>query len=134
MAFRERATASHRRMIWVITLLSVLVLVVLGYVYRRFLLSGLDLVAEGTGGRSTAILCLALGLVALTLIAIWLLLPIFLFFGFRDLRRRTAELDRTTRLCARHLAQLAANDQAPATPVAPDPKSPNAEAKTLSHP
>jgi hypothetical protein len=113
----------------VICLLAALVLAILGYAYRRFLLSGLDLIAEGTGGRKTALLCVVLGLVALIWLLIWMLFPIFLFFGLRDIRRRTAELDRTTRLCARHLAQLSANHQAPQVPNSPDQKAQGTETK-----
>ena len=80
---------------------------VLLLVYRRFLLSGLDLVAEATGNRWTAVLSLALGLLALISVLAWMFLPFFIYFGLRDLRRHAAELQRATNLCALHLSQLA---------------------------
>jgi len=100
------------RAIWlVLAAVGVLALLVLGILYRRHLLSGVDLVAEVTGGRMSALLSLALGLLVLAWIFVWLLFPIFVYFGLRDLRRRTADLERTTELCARHLAQLTAEQQ-----------------------
>lgn len=85
-----------------------MVLLVLACVYRRFLLSGLDLVAEATGSRTSAALCLAATLVALVWLLVWLFFPVFVYFGLRDLRRRTAELDRTMKRYAEHLTRTTA--------------------------
>src|SRR5436190_3261306 len=85
--------------------LALAAVAVLMLVYRRFLLSGLDLVAEATGSRWTAVLSLALGLLVLSSVLAWMLLPFFIYFGVRDLRRHAAELERATNLCARHLSQ-----------------------------
>lgn len=104
-----RQSHPRKRAVWLsIAVVVVLLLVVFGYAYRRFLLSGLDIVAEATGGRKSALLSLALALLALAWILVWMLLPFLVYFGLRDLRRRTAELDRTTRLCAHHLARASA--------------------------
>jgi hypothetical protein len=120
--------ASRKRAVWLtVAALLVLVLLVLGYFYRRFLLSGLDLVAEATGSRMTAALSLALGLLALIWLLVWMLFPIFVYFGLRDLRRRTAELDRTTKLCAQHLARAAADRPAAKIDDAPAQQQPGAE-------
>ncbi len=94
-----------KRAVWIATAAVLAVLIVLGFLYRRFLLSGLDLVAEGTGSRTSAALCLALAFLVLAWLLVWLLFPLFVYFGLRDLRRRTAELDRTMKLCAQHLAR-----------------------------
>jgi hypothetical protein len=107
------ANASRKRAIWVALAALVALMLVLGCFYRRFLLSGLDLVAEATGGRMSAALCLLLGLLALVWLFVWLLFPLFVYLGMRDLRRRAVELDRTMKLCAQHLARIAAG-----TPVA----------------
>jgi len=61
----------------------------------------------------SAALCLLLGLLALVWLFVWLLFPLFVYLGMRDLRRRAVELDRTMKLCAQHLARIAAG-----TPVA----------------
>lgn len=104
---------SRKRAVWLtVVALLVLVLLVCGYLYRRFLLSGLDLVAEATGSRLTAVLCLALGLIAFLWLFVWMLFPIFVYVGLKDLRRRTAELGMTTTLCAQHLAQATADREA----------------------
>src|ERR1700690_1893664 len=89
---------SKTRAVWlaVVGLVASVVLAV-GYHYRHFLLSGFDLAAEDTGRRMTALLCLALVLLALAWMFVWMLFPIFVYFGMKDLRRRTAELDRTTK-------------------------------------
>jgi len=101
----SRRLCTRTSAIW----LAIAAVAVLLFVYRRFLLSGVDLVAEATGSRWTAVLSLALGLLVLTSVLAWMFLPIFIYFGLRDLRRHAAELERATNLCARHLSQLAAD-------------------------
>ncbi len=108
-------TAHPRRKlaIWLTVGVVVVGLFVLVCIYRRFLLSGLDLIAEGTGSRLTALGALALGFLVLVWLIFWMLFPVFVFLGLRDLRRRTSELDRTTRLCARQLAILTTESHGP---------------------
>lgn len=101
--FRRR-----KRTIWlVLAAMALLALGIFAWFDRRFLLSGLDIVAEATGSRTTALLALAFGFLALVWVLVWMLFPIFVYLGLRDLRRRTAALDLNTRLCASHLARLA---------------------------
>lgn len=93
--------------VWlVLSALVLLTMALLAWIFRPFLLSGLDLIAEATGSRASALAVTAVGLLALIWIFIWMLFPIFVYFGLRDLRRRTAALDATTRMCARYLARL----------------------------
>jgi hypothetical protein len=101
----SRRLCTRKNAIW----LALAAVAVLLLIYRRFLLSGLDLVAEATGSRWTAVLSLALGLLVLSSVLAWMFLPFFIYFGVRDLRRHAAELERATKLCARHLSQLAAD-------------------------
>lgn len=101
-----------KRTVWIATAAALVVLLVLGFFYRHFILSGLDLVAVGTGGRTSAALCLVLALLVLAWLLVWLLFPLFVYLGLRDLRRRTAELDRTMKLCARHLERTTADPPA----------------------
>ena len=103
---------------------ALLSLGLLAWFYRRFLLSGLDIVAESTGSRTTALLTLALGFLAILWVLIWLLFPIFVYLGLRDLRRRTAELDLNARLCAHHLARLAEGRHGSPSLPSPDGQSP----------
>ena len=58
---------------------------------------------------------------------VWMLFPIFVYVGLKDLRRRTAELDRTTKLCAHHLARAAADRDAAKIDDAPAQPEPGAE-------
>lgn len=119
---------NRKRAVWLaIVAVAVLSLVVLAYLYRRFLLSGLDLVAEATGSRKTAAVCLALAVVALLWLLVWMLFPIFVYFGLKDLRRRTAELDRTTKLCAQHLARVTADRPISNTHDLPEQRETDAE-------
>jgi hypothetical protein len=106
-----------KRRIWITAAAILAALIVLGIFYRRFLLSGLDLVAEATGSRTSAALCLVLALLVLVWLLVWLLFPVFVYFGLRDLRRRTAELDRTMKSCVQRLTQ---NTAEPATPKVED--------------
>ena len=97
----------NRRVAWLVgSAVVLLALLVAGYIYRGHVLSALDFIAEATGSRTTAALSVAGGLLVLLWLLLWMLFPIVVYFGLRDLRRRTAELDETTRLCVRHLAQL----------------------------
>ena len=111
-----------------------IVALVLLVVYRRFLFSGLDLVAEATGGRWTALLSLVLGVLVLAALLAWLFLPFFILFSLRELRRTTAELERGTNLCARHLAQLAADLPEPKPPQAVEALTPAPVPKTTKSP
>ena len=118
----------RERKVWLaIATIAVLSLLVLGCFYRRFLLSGLDLVGEATGGRISAALALALGLLALVWVFVWMAFPIFVYFGMRDLRRRTAQLDRTTKLCAHYLSRVTAEQQGAKIDDVPEEKEPDAE-------
>jgi hypothetical protein len=94
---------------WVIGLGIVLLgLAVAGYIYRGHVLSALDIIADETGGRTMAALAVLGALLLLIWLLVWLLFPLMVIWGLRDLRRRTAELEQTSRLCVRHLAQLTA--------------------------
>jgi hypothetical protein len=103
----ERARR-RRRAIWLtVSVLLILALASLGYYYRAHVLAGLDLIGEATGGRTTAALSVAGAVLVLAIVLAWVLFPIIVLFGFRELRRHTAELDETTRSCVTQLAQLA---------------------------
>jgi hypothetical protein len=119
---------SKKRSIWLIIAAVVgLSFVVLVCVYRRFLLSGLDLVAEATGSRLTAALSLTFVLLVLAWTLVWMLFPIFVYFSLKDLRRRAAELERATSSCASLLAQLAAERHESKPQPAPEPQAPGTE-------
>ena len=105
-----------------LALLAVLTLIFLGYWFRGHISSGFGFVAEATGGRTAAVLSLVLILFILVCAFFWMILPIIVFFGLRDLRRRTAELDQTSRLCVRHLAQLTANQDVSEPKTTPEQK------------
>jgi hypothetical protein len=96
-----------------VTLLAIIALGALGYVFRPELSSGFDLLTEEAGSTTAAVVCLAVALLVLLWVALWLLLPIVVYIGLKDLRRRASELDETTKLCARHLARLTAGQDQP---------------------
>jgi hypothetical protein len=118
------ASGSGKRAVWIASAAVLALLLVLGFFFRHFLLSGLDLVAEGTGSRTSAALCLVGALLVLALLLVWLLFPIFMYFGLRDLRRRTAELDRTMKLCAQRLTRANAEPIAQKVEDTPEQKGP----------
>lgn len=89
--------------VWTVVLVA---LGVVGYLYRAHLLAGLDLVAEGTGSRTTAALSLAGALLVLIILLAWLFLPFILFFGLRKMRRRSEELHQATNLCLSRLGPI----------------------------
>jgi hypothetical protein len=131
-----RAALSSRRQfpgngwkLWgAVTGIALLALVITGYIYRGHVLSALDFVGDVTGGRTTAALTFLGALLILVWLVFWLLFPFAVYFGLRDLRRRTAELDETTRLCVRHLAQLTAERDGQEGPS----KGETAESKSAS--
>ena len=94
--------------VWKVRLIVAgLVLLALGlaaYSFRGHLTSAFGFITEATGSKTNAVLSLVVALCVLvclvTCLFAWLVFPIIVFFGLKDLRRRTAELDRTTRLLA----------------------------------
>lgn len=108
IAYRKRFRQTRRR-IWIgVGALVVIGLASLAYFNRALLRWGYDLLVEETGSHTAALGAVAAGCVALLWLALWILFPVVVFAGFLQLRRRTVELEETTRLCARHLAQLTA--------------------------
>jgi hypothetical protein len=96
-----------RRWIWLAVAAGAgLSMGVAGYLYRSTLLAGFDRLVDEAGSRPVAVACLAAALVVLVWVALWMALPILVYIGLKDLRRRAAELNETTKLCARHLARL----------------------------
>jgi hypothetical protein len=99
---------------WVVRGMVVIVLLLgigaLGYVFRGHVLSGLDLVAEATGGRGIALGVIVVSLIALACAFLWMLFPLILYLGLRDLRHRTTELNETIKGCVGHLAAVKARD------------------------
>jgi hypothetical protein len=119
MAASRRGSSLKNRKVWLsIAAVAILSLVVLGFLFRRFILSGLDLAAEAMGSRTIALITLGFALLALVFVIIWMLFPIFVYLGLRDLGRRAAELDVTARLLAAHVGHIVAHRAPPATPPA----------------
>jgi hypothetical protein len=99
----------RRRNGWLWLSLAAVILLALGalvYWYRTPVLAGYDILLEETGSHAAAMVALVVSLALLVWAALWILLPIVFYIGLRDLRRRTADLDETMKLCARHLAAL----------------------------
>ena len=116
----RRESLRRNRKVWVAVMgLVALTLGLLGYRFRGHLSSGFGLVAEATGGSTTAVLSLTFALLALVCVFFWMIFPILVYLGLKDLRRRTAKLDQTTQRCVRHLAQLTAHQDVPQ----PEPKT-----------
>jgi hypothetical protein len=120
--FRPPTGRRNRVIRLAVAILAVLTLSFVGYWFRGHLSSGFGFIAEVTGGRMTAALSLALILFILVCAFFWMIFPIVLYFGLKDLRRRTAELDQTSRLCVRHLAQLAVNQDVSQPKTSPEQK------------
>jgi hypothetical protein len=108
---------ARKHLAWLTAIAAALMaILVLGFIYRRFLLSGLDLIAQGTGSRKTALLAVLGLLLVIGWLLVWLLFPLIVYLGLRDLRRRTTDLDQTTRACLDQLARLtAARDPTPSS-------------------
>ena len=123
-----RSAHGRRLKVWAaIAGLVVLALGILSYRFRGHLSSGFGLLADATGGRTVAVLCLILALFVLVCTVCWMSLPILLFFGLSDLRRRSARLEQSAALCVRHLAQLSSREHFPASEPEPQPKAPGVE-------
>jgi hypothetical protein len=120
-----QGSSRTKRVVWLaIPTIALLSLLTLGFCYRGHVLSLVDIVAESTGGRTTAVLSLALGLGILVCLILWMLLPIILYIALKNLGRRTSELQQSVHECLPHLARLAATlDPPPAKPV-PDREPP----------
>ena len=110
--YRQRFHQTRRRIWLSIMTLAILAAGGVGYWYRLRFLSGFDLLVEITGSSTVAALSLAGGLLVLLWMVVWLAFPIMMYVALKDLRGRTAELEETSRLCARHLARLSGNRDA----------------------
>ena len=121
------ANRKGRAVAWTVAGIVVLSLVILGCVYRGHLFSALDLVDEATGNRTITVLSLVFLLLALVCMALWMILPMILYLGLKDLGRRTASLDQTMRLFISHLAQPKPVADVPQTRPAPEEKPPGTE-------
>jgi hypothetical protein len=119
--FRQESRMRRRRVWSIVAGLALLTLVFFSYWYRSYLFSGFGLVVEATGGRTLAVLSLALALFVLVCFFFWMIFPMLVYFGLRDIRRRTAKLDQTTRLCLRHIAQIPPQQEVPTSE--PEPKA-----------
>jgi len=97
-----------KRTFWILAAAAAIIAVgVVGYVYRSRIKLGLGVMVDETGSRTMAAVCVVLGLFALFCLLLWMLFPILFYFGLKDLRGRTSELNETTKVCACHLARLA---------------------------
>src|SRR5262245_37103930 len=107
--------ASRRYNGWkALLIIFFIALVVLGYLayrYRGHLFSAFGWITDETGGKTPAVLSIALALGMLVCFVFWMIFPILVYFGLKDLRRRTAELNETAQTCARLLSQVSANNE-----------------------
>lgn len=118
--FRENTR--NRKAWWASVLLLLLTIGVLGYYYRGHITSGFGFLAGTTGGNKSAALSLAFAVLIIVCVFFWMIFPILVWCGLKDLRRRTAELDQTTRLCVHHLAQLSAQQDIAKSDSSPEQK------------
>lgn len=95
-----------------VTLIAIAALGALAYVYRERLNLGLTFLIDETGSKTAAAAFVVLALFAVVCLVLWMVFPFLVFVGLKDLRRRTSDLDQSTKLCAQHLAELARNREA----------------------
>lgn len=152
VAYRRRFRRT-RRWLWIgAGVLAVIGLASLVYFNHALLRWGYDRLAEEMGSHTAAVACLAAALLAALWLVCWMLFPLVVFIGLRDLRRRTLELEETTKLCARHLARLTSRAErrdgspgsiarsvvqpeapaAPAAPLNPGSKEPPTASRELT--
>jgi hypothetical protein len=108
----------------IITVVVALSLGTLGYFYRGRVFASLELVDEATGNRTLTLLSVALAVVLLICVALWMVLPVIVYCGLKDLNRRATALDQTMRLCLHQFAPPTSNREAP--PPDSKPKEPTA--------
>jgi hypothetical protein len=152
VVYRRRFRRTRRWMWLGVGVLAAIGLASLVYFNHALLRWSYDLLVEETGSHLAAVTFLAAAVLAVLWLVFWMLFPLVVFIGLRDLRRRTLELEETTKLCARHLARLTsraerwdgspiaqksvlAHAEAPPTPAAPlnpSPKGPPAAARELT--
>jgi hypothetical protein len=101
----------------------VLALAALGYRFRGHVSSAFGSLAEAVGGKMFAALSLALALFLVVCLVFWMIFPILVYFGLRDLRRHTARLHETAQRSLQHLAQLTAQRDISKAEPAPEQKA-----------
>ena len=124
---RSRSTSSK---IWgTIAGVLALALVILGYRHRGHLSSAFGYLTDATGGRTIAILSLIAAFFLLACFVFWLVFPILVYLGLRDVRRRTARLDQTLELCGQQLVWLTGQRDAAKL----DPPPPSGQGADIPH-
>src|SRR5689334_22293905 len=116
----------RRRTLWLaVGGILLLTLTILGCVYRTRLRTVLHVLVDETGSKKSAVLCVAAALFLLFSLLLWMVFPLLVYAGLKDLRRRTTQLDESTRLCASHLARLTEQGGGPQqkTPAPDHPQS-----------
>lgn len=98
-------------------LLGLLFLAYFGYRHPGHVSSAFGWISEETGGKTMAVLTIALTLCALVYGLFCFIFPILVYFGVRDLRRRTAEMEQTMQMCAKILTSQGSNGRSGPDPV-----------------
>jgi hypothetical protein len=119
---RPEAPGRKWRVWMIVAGVALIALAIAGYKFRAHLSSAFGLLADATGGRTLAVLSIALALFLVICLLFWMTFPILVYLGMRDLRRRTARLDQTTQLYLRHLARLTTQPGAQEPEPAPESK------------
>jgi hypothetical protein len=89
---------------WVaVCVLALLFLAYFAYRHRAHVSSAFGWISEETGGKTIAVLTIALTLCGLVYGLFCFIFPILVYSGLRDLRRRTAEIEQTIQMCAKTL-------------------------------
>ncbi len=111
-----RANLHHRvfKAHWIVPSLILIALAGIAIRYRGHLFSAFGWVTEATGSKSYAALAILLALFILVCVIFWLVLPILLYLGLRDLRQRAAELAKAIERLEDPLTQKPPTKTAPA--------------------
>lgn len=99
---------------WIVPSLILLALAGVTIRYRGHLFSAFGWITEATGSKSYAALAILLTLFILVCAIFWLILPILLYLGLRDLRQRAAELAKAIERLEDPLPQKPPTKTAPA--------------------
>jgi hypothetical protein len=76
-------------------LVGLLILAYFGYQYSGHVSSAFGWISDETGGNTMAVLVIGLALVGVVYASFCLIFPMIVYFGLRDLRRRSAHLEKT---------------------------------------
>jgi len=104
--FRQDQKRNRRLIVWSLITLLALCFVIPAIAFRHEIVQAFQLLAGFLGSAMVAFGVVTVAVIFLIWCGLWLLFPVFVYFGFRDLQRKAEAVELATQSCARTLGQI----------------------------